>query len=141
IDYSINERLNEYVKALIKRTRSDYAAIVVIDNNTGNILSLIDYDKEKNRYGREIALNATSPAASLFKVITAADLIENTNITKDSLLSYNGRSSTLYRYQLKPSRNRWTRTISFEKAFAYSNNVIFAKAAMQNTKVDSIYEM
>src|SRR5690606_7792208 len=45
IDYSINERLNEYVKALIKRTRSDYAAIVDIDNNTGNILSLIDYDK------------------------------------------------------------------------------------------------
>lgn len=141
VSYTVNTKLNDFIKKLIKKTRSDYSAVVVIDNNTGDILSLVDYDKLKDSYGREIALNATSPAASLFKVITAADLIENSEVTKDSLFTYNGRASTLYRNQLKPNKNRWTRTISFEKAFAYSNNVIFGKAAIQNLELGSLYNM
>src|SRR5690606_26923124 len=104
VSYSIDNSLNDYVKRLIKRTRSDYSAVVVIDNNTGEVLSLVDYDKQNDKYGRNLAVNATSPAASIFKVITAADLIENTQVTKDSLFSYNGRGSTLYRSQLQPKK-------------------------------------
>src|SRR5690606_8355299 len=141
VSYSIDHSLNDYIKRLIKRTRSDYSAVVVIDNNTGEVLSLVDYDKKNDRYGRALAVNATSPAASLFKVITAADLIENTSVTKDSLFSYNGRASTLYRSQLQPKKTKWTRTISFERAFAYSNNVIFGKAALQNLEPLSLTKM
>ena len=141
VTYSLNQDLNDYISKLIKRTRSDYSAVVVIDNNTGEVLSLVDYNKAKDEYGRSLAVNSTSPAASLFKVITAADLLENTNVTRDSLFSYNGRASTLYKSQLEQKNTRWTRTLSFERAFAYSNNVIFGKAALQNLEPLSLIKM
>lgn len=142
VEYTLDAIITNKIKDLLKNSKNDYVAAVVVNNNNGDVLSIVDYDKSKNIFGREIALNATSPAASLFKVITAAELLENSDVTKNTLFTYNGKSSTLYRSQLKdtPSK-RWSRTITFENAFAKSNNVIFAKAAIKESKPSSLFSM
>lgn len=138
IDYSINKNLEKQIKKLLRRYRSDYASVVVIDNNTGKILTAIDYDKKEKEFGLSLSFSTTNPAASVFKVITAADLLENTNTSKETKFSYNGRASTLYKYQLKDKKNKWTRSVPFKKAFALSNNVIFGKAAIKKTSTSSL---
>jgi len=139
LTYTFNEKLTNYVKRQLRRYRSDYTSVVIIDNNTGEVLTAIDYTRETKKFTKKLAFSTTNPAASIFKVITAADLIENTEVNKDTKFSYNGKSTTLYKYQLKDKKNRWTRKQDFERAFARSNNVIFAKAAVNNSSIQSIF--
>ncbi|MAX66461.1 MAG: penicillin-binding transpeptidase domain-containing protein [Bacteriovoracaceae bacterium] len=138
IEYTFNEKLTKYIKWQLRRYRSDFASVVVIDNNTGKILSAVDYTRQTKKFGKNITFSSTDPAASVFKVITAADLLENTEVSESSKFSYVGKATTLYKYQLKDKKSRWVRTIPFEKAFAYSNNVVFGKAAIKNTSYSSL---
>ncbi|MCO4753005.1 MAG: hypothetical protein KC478_00915 [Bacteriovoracaceae bacterium] len=139
VDYTINEDLTNYVVKQMRRYRSDYTSVVVLDNNTGAILTAVDFQRKGNVVGKSMAFSSAHPAASVFKVITAADLLDNTDVHKGTKFSYNGKSTTLYKYQLKDKKNRWTRAIPFEKAFAWSNNVVFGKAAINNTNFKSIF--
>ncbi|MEX0799082.1 MAG: penicillin-binding transpeptidase domain-containing protein [Bacteriovoracaceae bacterium] len=139
VEYSINQKLTDFAVKYLKRYRSDHASIVVMDNNTGSILTAVDFQRKGNVVGKSMAFSSAHPAASVFKVITAADLLENTAVKKGTSFSYNGKSTTLYKYQLKDKKNRWTRKIVFEKAFAWSNNVVFGKAAIKNTNFESLF--
>ena len=75
-----------------------------------------------------LALRATFPSASVFKVVTASAAIAEQKFTADTRIAFNGANHTLYRSNvLKTSLNRWTRTISLKDAFAQSINTVFAK--------------
>ncbi len=141
VAYSFDTELESYIKKIVRRYRPDHASVVVIDNKSGAILSAVDFARDGNKFSRTLSFSATHPAASLFKVVTAADLIENHNMATDKRFSINGRGTTLYRYQLKDKVNRWTRYIPFTSAFAYSNNPVFGKAAIKESSARSLYQM
>lgn len=138
IDYTLDEELENYVKKELRRYSSDYASVVVINNNTGQVLSAVDYTRAIKSYGKNLTFSATNPAASIFKVVTSADLIENHELKTDSAFTYNGKGTTLYKYQLKDKKTRWTRQTSLGRAFASSNNVVFAKAARAHSSYESL---
>jgi peptidoglycan glycosyltransferase len=132
-NYTFNPELEEFIKKQLSLYRPDFTSVVVLDNETGHILAAVDYSRKKNIFGRDLAFTTTHPAASIFKVITAADLLENTHIKTDTEFSFTGRSTTLYRSQLKePANRRWIRSLDLQKAFATSNNVIFGRTAIEN---------
>jgi len=132
-NYTFNSDLEDFVKKQLALYRPDFTSVVVIDNETGHILAAVDYARGKNVFGRDLAFTTTHPAASIFKVITAADLLENTHIKTDTEFNFTGRSTTLYRSQLKePPNRRWVRSLDLQKAFATSNNVIFGRTAIEN---------
>lgn len=133
VNYTFNDELEAFVKKQLALYRPDYTSVVVIDNESGNILAAVDYARTKNVFGRDLAFSTTHPAASIFKVITAADLLENTHIKTDTEFHFTGRSTTLYKSQLKePQNRRWVRRLDLEHAFATSNNVIFGRTAIEN---------
>lgn len=141
INYTFDETLTKYAKRELRRYGSDYASVVVLDNNTGKILTAIDYTKKGRKFGKNLTFSSTNPAASVFKVITAAEVMENSNVDHSSLFTYNGKATTLYKYQLKDKKTKWTRRIQFENAFARSNNVVFGKVAIQNTTTKDLISM
>ena len=104
---------------------------MVIDNNTGEVIAASGRNYETKNESRNLAFSSTHPAASLAKVITAASLFENSKVSPKTTLKFNGKGTTLYKFQLKDKTNRWTRRISFERAFNFSNNVVFGKAAIK----------
>lgn len=133
VNYTFNKDLEDFVKKQLSIYRPDYTSVVVMDNGTGEILAAVDYARTKNMYGRDLAFTNSHPAASVFKVITAADLLENTHIKTNTEFHFTGRSTTLYRHQLKePTNRRWARGLDLERAFATSNNVIFGRTAIEN---------
>lgn len=141
IEYSINERLENYIKDQIKSHRPDFASVVVIDNDSGHVLSAVDYSKNKNSFGRHMTFSATHPAASIFKIVTAAELLKQKKVNPDSVFTFNGRSTTLYKYQLAETpRRRWIRSQTFAEAFAKSNNVIFGKAGVNYLEPESLIQ-
>ena len=141
ISYTRDKKLDGYLKKLLKRYRSDYSSIIVIDNNTGDILSAVGYDKSEHDFANHLAFSTTHPSASLFKIITSATLLDQGKVNGQTSFSYRGKGTTLYRYQLKRKRDRWTRIQTLENAFAHSNNVIFGKAAISKITGPGIFEM
>jgi peptidoglycan glycosyltransferase len=141
-NYSFDEKLTAYIKRQLGRYRSDFSSIVVIDNNTGKILSAVGHERASNKFRTSLAFSSTHPAASLIKIVTSADLLENSPVDGTTHFNFSGRGTTLYRYQLdETKKRRWSRDLSFEHAFAQSNNVVFGKAAIANSNGDRLFNL
>jgi peptidoglycan glycosyltransferase len=140
VTYSIDWELQKGVESILKRYTNDYSAAVILDNNTGQLLAIAGIDKVSKKINYSLPFTSTHPSASLFKIITTADLLSGDKLEPHTQMNYRGRGTTLYKYQLKNKISRWTRWISFKKAFAFSNNVIFGKAAIQKTSGHSIFK-
>ncbi|MEI8346119.1 MAG: penicillin-binding transpeptidase domain-containing protein [Pseudomonadota bacterium] len=141
VEYTFNLQLSNYIKKLLSQYHSDYSTVIVIDNNTGEILSAIGHQRDGNQFSCALPFSSTHPSASLIKIVTAAELLQHSTVDAQTVFSFNGRSTTLFRYQLRDNWTRWSRHQSLKDAFAKSNNVIFAKAAINFLKGDSIYQM
>jgi cell division protein FtsI/penicillin-binding protein 2 len=141
LNYSMNPKLTKYIQKILKRYRSDYSTVIVIDNETGFILSAVGYERKDNNFNVSLPFSSTHPSASLFKIVTTADLLEKSNVSKESMFKFRGRGTTLYKYQLKDKKSRWQRNQSLGRAFAYSNNVIFGKAAINNSSAERLFDM
>ncbi|HOO38535.1 MAG TPA: penicillin-binding transpeptidase domain-containing protein [Deltaproteobacteria bacterium] len=121
---TIDWDLQEYIANTVRRNKVSFASVVVMNARTGDILAL--YGKGEEGEDNTLCLD-TYLAASLFKVVTAAAAIDSGTMSSKSKCAYNGNAHTLYKHQLTPKKNRWTREVTLERAFALSNNVVFAK--------------
>ncbi len=140
LEFTLDANLQGRLEKILKRYPSDYTAVVIMENATGNLLAIAGIDRNSRKINYRLPFTSTHPSASLFKIVTTADLLENSEVDPTTKFSYRGRGTTLYKYQLKNKISRWTRWISFKKAFAYSNNVIFGKAAISKTNGQSIFK-
>ncbi len=141
LDYTLDKDLSKYVEKRLRYYRPDRAAVVVLNSDNGDILASIGFERKTKSFDNLLPFTGTHPSASLFKIVTTAELLEDGEVHGDTKFKYRGRGTTLYRYQLKNKKSRWTRSSSFERAFAFSNNVIFGKAAIQNTTPFELKEM
>jgi len=88
---------------------------------------MVSYSRDPAMHDN-LALRATFPSASVFKVVTAAAALEDSKLSPDSMIQYNGANHTLYRGNiLKTSTNRWSRYVSLKQAFAQSVNTVFGR--------------
>lgn len=127
VQYSFDPRLQEDMEKLFRSYRPDYGAFVAIDAETGQILSIVSYS-ENPQVQENLAVRATFPSASVFKVVTAAAAIENEKFTADTVVNFNGANHTLYRSNiLKNNTNRWSRHVSLKEAFSKSINTVFGR--------------
>ncbi len=127
VQYTFDAKLQKTMEALFKSYSPDYGAFVALDAESGKVLSLISYSREKAP-SDHLALRASFPSASVFKVVTATAAIESRKIAPETVIPFNGRNHTLYKGQiLKSGITRWTHFITFKDAFAHSINTVFGK--------------
>lgn len=139
IHYTLNADLETFIKNLLSSYSSSYTSVVVLDNNNGSILAAIDYNGKNKQFGKNLTFTPSSPAASIFKVITAADAIEKKETNSEDEYFYLGRATTLYKHQLEDKLVKYSRHMSLQKAFAQSNNVVFGKVALQHSDAVNLY--
>jgi cell division protein FtsI/penicillin-binding protein 2 len=125
VQTSIDPSLQNYLIKKLDRKNSSQIAIVAMAPEDGRVLTLVGYDKTDPL--KNPCTESAFPAASIFKIITAAAAIEKCNLRLDSVLKFNGRKHTLYRSQLKERTNKYTNKISLKNAFAKSVNPVFGK--------------
>jgi cell division protein FtsI/penicillin-binding protein 2 len=125
VQTSLDIPLQNRLLQAMDRTNSRYVAVVAMKPDTGRILALASYDKT-GTLGNPCT-SAKFPAASIFKIVTAAAAIEQCGYTPRSPMKFNGYKHTLYKSQLKKTSNRYTNTISFKDSFAQSVNPVFGK--------------
>ena len=136
ISTAIHTKLQKYILRTLNRSRTLQSAVVVMDSHSGRLLSMVNYDA--NGHTENLCLQASFPAASLFKIVTAAAAFEGAGLRPDQGYYYRGSRHTLYKSQLKTKKDRWTVQTSFRKAFAYSNNAVFGKIGIYDLGQDKL---
>lgn len=132
ITYTLDTSLQKESDDLLKKYKPDYGAIFMIDAKTGKILAMSSFQKS-DAHASNLNLRASFPAASVFKVITAAAAIDHSGINPDHKIAFNGGNYTLYKKNVLSEKvNRWTRFISLKDAFAKSINTAFGRLAIEN---------
>lgn len=122
---SLDFALQDYTLRLLQRSRTLQAAVVVLRPSDGRVLAFVYYDQ--NGKAENLCLRADFPAASIFKIVTAAAAMETAGFTPDSKVHFAGRKYTLYKRQLRKKKGKYSATLSFRRAFATSINPIFGK--------------
>jgi len=125
IETSLDMSLQRFLQEQLNPATSRYIGIVVMDPATGKILSMAGYDKDAP--DSNPCIDSKFPAASIFKIITAAAAIEKLNVDPASEFTYNGRKHTLYKSQLREKTNKYTNRITLMDSFAQSVNPVFGK--------------
>lgn len=126
VQTTINPALQNYIHEIIDSSRTEKSAVVVLDPADGRILAMAS--QSKSPAGKDnLCLKAAFPAASLFKIVSAAAAIEKADFTPDKTVKFAGRAHTLYKNQLTEKTNRFTWRMPFRKAFARSINPVFGK--------------
>jgi penicillin-binding protein A len=132
VDYTIDPNLQHQAETLLARYNPDYAAIVIMDASTGEILSLAQSSTKEHTLGN-LALSSAFPAASVYKIVTAAAAIDQGKAYTETVIPFNGRNHTLYKKNLKEDdENRWTRRVTLREAFGRSINTVFGKLGIFN---------
>ncbi len=140
INYTIQGEVQKEADSLLKRYRPDYAAIVMMDAKTGRVLTMSTFEKA-NPSGSNLALRATFPAASIFKVITASAAIDKAGISPEHKIAFNGGNYTLYKKNVLSDKvNRWTRFITLKDAFARSINTAFGRLSLESIEPKDLSE-
>ncbi len=122
---SLDADLQNYLLNKMDRENSRYIGIVVMEADTGRILAMAGFDKTDP--SRNPCLSSDFPAASIFKMVTAASAVDQFGYTADSSMHFNGYKHTLYKRQLTDATNKYTNKVSFKDAFAQSVNPVFGK--------------
>lgn len=131
VQYTFSSSLHQDMADVYLKYQPDYACFVAIDVETGAILNLTSFVKSDEQWDN-LVLRAAYPAASVFKLITAAAAIDLNEVTPETIIPFNGKSTTLYKNQVfKHKKNKWTRTPTFKESFAKSINPVFARIGAQ----------
>lgn len=125
IETTLNPNLQKYLLETIDKVNSRYVGIVVMEGKSGEILAMAGYDRTDS-HGNP-CLRSQFPAASIFKIVTAATAIDHCGYTAETPMHYNGPKHTLYKRQLTDRVDRNTTTIPLREAFADSINPVFGK--------------
>ncbi|MBI2605118.1 MAG: penicillin-binding protein [Deltaproteobacteria bacterium] len=133
VEYTIDPHLQKIIEEAYRRAGVMYGAFVAIEPQTGKVLAMVSHGKR----GANLALRSTFPAASIFKIVTAAAAIEAGKLTHNSLIPVLGSDHTLYKRNLfsaggiDPERiPRYARLITFQDAMAKSVNSVFGKVGI-----------
>jgi penicillin-binding protein A len=113
------------------------AAVVLMDTQTGKILVYASH-MEKGP-ARDLNVEATAPAASVFKVVTGSALVDaGVPITHQECFS--GGEQRIHESDLvrDPKRDKWCATLS--GAMGRSINTIFARLAMEKLQPKQLEE-
>ncbi|MEM7358597.1 MAG: penicillin-binding transpeptidase domain-containing protein [Pseudomonadota bacterium] len=127
VNYTFDHQVHANMAEVYLRYQPDYAAFVAMDVDSGAILNLTSFIKADEQWDN-LVMRSDYPAASVFKMITAAAGIDTGKVSPSSVIPFNGKSTTLYKNQvLNHKKNKWTRTPTFKESFAKSVNPVFGR--------------
>jgi cell division protein FtsI/penicillin-binding protein 2 len=102
----------------------------MMDVKTGRILSYASYVNEGEKF--DVNARAEAPAASIFKIVTAAALVEKANLSANTEQCYHGGKSRIMPDEPEddPRRDKWCATLGI--AVGRSLNVVMGRLAQKH---------
>ena len=136
-EFSIDKNLQSDAQSLLERYKVPWGALVAVQPQTGRLLALAGHSHVDGS-GAEFALRSGFPAASLFKIVTAAAAVERKGLTGEQKIHYRGGNYTLNRWNYRPNPKRDRRSMTLADALGKSCNPAFARVALENLSKDTL---
>jgi len=132
LEYTFDAGVHENMANVYTKYKPDFACFVAIDVETGAILNLTSFIKSKaDEKIDNLVMRSNYPAASVFKMITAAAGLDTGKLTPSTVIPFNGKGTSLYKNQvLSHKDNKWTRRPTFKESFAKSVNPVFGQVGV-----------
>ena len=141
--YRAELTLHPAVQRAAERTMQKYrvpeAGLVALNPKTGEVIAYASHVQEGPRF--DVNLSAEPPAASVFKVVTSAALLEKAQLTAETEHCYRGGRSGITVGELRenPERDKWCATLGI--ALGRSLNVVFGRLAQKYLTPEDLTEV
>jgi cell division protein FtsI/penicillin-binding protein 2 len=133
---TLDARLQSAMEAYFDRYEVPYAGLVALEPSTGRVLAYVSHSSADPHAG-DMARDATAPAASVFKIITASALLE-AGVRPDTEVCYHGGASSISMPLLDPDPAHDRSCATLSMALGRSLNVVFARLADQHLDPSSL---
>lgn len=135
---TVDPALQKTAEAIMAMHHLPEAAVVLMDTQTGKILVYASH-MEKGPT-RDLCVEATAPAASVFKVVTGSALVEHAGLSPAQQECYSGGEQRIHEQDLvrDPKRDRWCTTLA--GAMGRSINTVFARLALEKLEPKKLEE-
>ena len=129
---TIDPALQRAADAVMTMHHVPEASVVLMDVQTGKILVYASHVEKGPQ--RDLCVEATAPAASVFKIVTASALVEQAGATAEQRECFSGGEQRIVEKDLEsdPKRDRWCTTLA--GAMGRSINTVFARLALRLLK-------
>lgn len=138
-ELTLDPRLQEAAEETLDTFQIPYGAAVVLSIPDGRVLALAGRSAAAPELGpEELALHPWAPAASVFKIVSAAALVAEAGLTAESRVCYHGGVSSVLADNLvdMPRLDRTCATLGY--GLGKSQNAILAKLATQHLTPDRL---
>ncbi len=133
---TLDPGLDSFVKGVLERYDVPQAGFVAIEPSTGKLLSYVTHSADPADE-RDHVLDASPPAASVFKLVTGSALLDQ-GIRPESNVCYHGGASQLTLGELTDNPKLDTSCISLSGALGFSVNAVFGKLALKHLDVPKL---
>jgi peptidoglycan glycosyltransferase len=122
---TLDPALQAWAVDLMPKVKASAAAIVAMDPRTGEVLAMASHRADGKK--TNMALASSFPAASLFKIVTAAAAVEKEKMNSESTITYDGGKHTLYKKDVEKGVKKGRHKVTLKEGFADSINTVFGK--------------
>lgn len=127
-ELTLEPGLQRSMQRLLRRYKVPYAAVVAMEPSTGRVLAAVEHGVDPYEPGH--LLEAEYPAASIFKIVTGAALLE-AGIPANERVCYHGGVRRLQLRHLRDDPARDHQCVTLEEAMGFSVNAAFGKLALR----------
>ncbi|MBL0195344.1 MAG: penicillin-binding protein [Myxococcales bacterium] len=133
---TLEPRLQHLAASYMSAQHLPEGVVVLMDVATGNVLAYASH--VEGTHARDLAVEATAPAASLFKIVTGTALVDSAGVSPDHKECYSGGEQRILAHDLvsDPARDKWCATLA--GAMGRSLNTVFARLAVRHLKPESL---
>jgi peptidoglycan glycosyltransferase len=127
---TLDPGLDAFVSQVLRRYEVPEAGFVAVEPSTGKLLAYVSHG-QGSVDARDRVLDASAPAASVFKLITGAALLDQ-GLAPDTNTCYHGGASKLTLSELTDNAKLDSACISLSGALGFSVNAVFGKLALKH---------
>lgn len=127
---TLDPGLDAFVAKLLQRNQVPYAGVVAIEPSSGRLLAYVSHSSAEPN-GPDRVLDASAPAASVFKVVTATALLQE-GLSPTRTICYHGGSQALTMGELVDNPRLDRACASITGALGFSINSVFGKLALKH---------
>jgi penicillin-binding protein A len=124
---------------VMKKYQVPEAGVVALNTKTGAVIAYASHVADGAKF--DVNARAEAPAASVFKVVTGAALVEKGKLSSATEQCYRGGHSMILADELRddPERDKWCATLGI--AMGRSLNVVFGRLAQKHLTPEDLMEM
>ncbi len=127
---TVDAGFQQHLEAYFARYQVPEAGLVALDPSTGRVLAYVSH-RGRDAAPADVARDASAPAASVFKIITGAALLD-AGVRSTEQVCYHGGESRLVASLLDPNPALDRTCATLAEAMGGSLNAVFARLADQH---------